>query len=162
MSKQETFTQLYNQYSPAIYKLCLGYTGRNLMADDLLQETFMAVWNNMEKFRGEAQWGTWIYRIAINTCLTSVRKKELIRDKSTELLVNMPDEHNETDDQVQTLYRCISELKESDRLIIMLFLEEKPYAEIAEIVGISEVNLRVKLHRIKKELTILYQRYGQL
>ena len=75
MNQQDQFTNLYNEYSEGIRKLCLGYTGDAMLAQDLLQETFIAVWNNMQQFRADAKWSTWIYRIAVNTCLTHLRKK---------------------------------------------------------------------------------------
>ena len=73
MKQEEQFTALYKQYAPGIRKLCLGYTGDAVLAEDLLQESFVKVWKNMDKFRGDAAWSTWIYRIAANTCLTHLR-----------------------------------------------------------------------------------------
>ncbi|MCG7859272.1 RNA polymerase sigma factor, partial [Flavihumibacter sediminis] len=70
MKQHKEFTDLYEQYAPGILKLCMGYTGDRTQAEDLLQEVFLSVWNNMHKFRQEASWKTWIYRIAVNTCLT--------------------------------------------------------------------------------------------
>ncbi len=74
MNEHQDFTKLYNDYSPGLLKLCLGYTGDKALAEDLLQETFIAVWNNLQKFRGDASMNTWIYRIAVNTCLSYLRK----------------------------------------------------------------------------------------
>lgn len=161
MDKNSLFTQLYQQYGAGIRKLCQGYLGDPAMAEDLVQETFITVWNNLTEFRGEAQWSTWIYRIAVNTCLMYKRKDKknmLYQD----VFADIPQEQNELEQQVQLLYKCISQLKEADRLIIMLTLEDKPYPEIAQITGFSEGNLRVKIHRIKKELTEIFKRHGQL
>ncbi len=163
MNKQQDFTQLYNEFGEGIRKLCLGYTGDAVLAQDLLQETFITVWNNMEKFRGEAKWSTWIYRIAVNTCLSHLRKKKDdlidINNSRAELI---SDETNTKEQEVQLLYKCISQLQEADRLVITLVLEDKPYDEIASITGITEVNLRVKIHRIKKQLTQIYNSYARL
>ena len=163
MNQQQEFTNLYNEYGEGIRKLCLGYTGDAVLAKDLLQETFIAVWNNMQKFRGDAKWSTWIYRIAVNTCLTHLRKKkdELMDIENTSLSM-LPDEVNTKEQEVQLLYKCISRLQETDRLIITLVLEDKPYEEIASITGITETNLRVKIHRIKKQLTQIYNSYAGL
>ncbi len=76
MDQQEQFTLLYNQHAAGIKKLCLGYTGDAILAQDLLQETFISVWNNMQRFRADSAWSTWIYRIAVNTCLGQLRKKK--------------------------------------------------------------------------------------
>lgn len=157
------FTALYKQYSGSIYKLCLGYTGDASLAQDMLQETFILVWNNMQYFRGDAKWSTWIYRIAVNTCLTWLRKKkEPLVDADTETVALIREESSNSEQQVQLLYTCISRLAETDRLIITLVLEEKPYDEIADITGITENNLRVKIHRIKKQLSEIYNSYERL
>lgn len=163
MNQQQEFTKLYNDYGEGIRKLCLGYTGDAVLAQDLLQETFIAVWNNMEKFRGDAKWSTWIYRIAVNTCLSHLRKKkDTLMDIENTTFSMLPEEVNTKEQEVQLLYKCISKLQETDRLIITLVLEDKPYEEIASITGITETNLRVKIHRIKKQLTQIYNSYAGL
>lgn len=163
MNQQQEFTNLYNEYGEGIRKLCLGYTGDAVLAQDLLQETFIAVWNNMQKFRGDAKWSTWIYRIAVNTCFTHLRKKkDTLMDIENTSLSMLPEEVSTKEQEVQLLYKCISRLQETDRLIITLVLEDKPYEEIATITGITEVNLRVKIHRIKKQLTQIYNSYAGL
>ena len=163
MNQQQEFTKLYNEYGEGIKKFCLGYTGDAVLAQDLLQETFIAVWNNMQKFRGDAKWITWIYRIAVNTCLTHLRKKkDTLMDIENTSLSILPEEVNTKEQEVQLLYKCISRLQETDRLIITLVLEDKPYEEIASITGITETNLRVKIHRIKKQLTQIYNSYAGL
>ena len=134
-----------------------------MQADDLLQEVFIKVWENLEKFRGESQISTWIYRIAVNTCLLHLRSNK----KQTKVNVEdfgskISDETNEKEAQIQLLYKCISELNETDRLIITLLLEEVPYPEIAEVTSISEGNLRVKIHRIKQQLSTIYSKYERL
>jgi len=144
-STENQFKDIYSNYSQKVHRLCLGYTGDTMQADDLLQEVFIKVWENLEKFRGESQMSTWIYRIAVNTCLLQLRsnKKQTKVDfeKST---LKISEETNEKENQIQLLYKCISELNETDRLIITLLLEEVPYPEIAEVTSISEGNLRVK------------------
>lgn len=163
MNKQQDFTRLYNEFGEGIRKLCLGYTGDAALAQDLLQETFITVWNNMDKFRGESKWSTWIYRIAVNTCLSHLRKKkDTLIDIESSPAALISDETNTKEQEVQLLYKCISQLQETDRLVITLVLEDKPYEEIASITGITEVTLRVKIHRIKKQLTQIYNSYARL
>jgi len=163
MTQQETFTHLYKLYSPGIRKLCLGYTGSSVQADDLLQEAFIAVWNNLHKFRGEANYSTWVYRIAVNCCLLHLRKEKTRPQKTNvELLHNFADEQTDQESEVQHLYKCISQLPETERLIISMVLEELPYEDIAAIAGISENNLRVKIHRIKKQLTQMFSSYARV
>lgn len=162
-STENQFKDIYSNYSQKVHRLCLGYTGDTMQADDLLQEVFIKVWENLEKFRGESQMSTWIYRIAVNTCLLHLRsnKKQTKVDfeKST---LKISEETNEKENQIQLLYKCISELNETDRLIITLLLEEVPYPEIAEVTSISEGNLRVKIHRIKQQLSTIYSKYERL
>ena len=164
MAQPIPFQTIYQTYYPKIVRLCLGYTGDSQQAQDLAQETFVKAWENWAKFEGAAQVSTWLYRIAVNTCLYHLRSK---RSRPTDALAEhhaeqIADEKDERDQQVSLLYKCISQLAETDRLIIGLVLDEMPYAEIAQIVGISEGNLRVKIHRIKQQLSDSYNRYGRL
>lgn len=123
----------------------------------------MAVWNNMHKYRGDASWGTWIYRIAVNTCLLYLRKEKTKPEKITDdALLNLAEEEYNQDGEVQLLYKCISRLPETDRLIISMVLEELPYEDIASIAGITANNLRVKIHRIKKQLTEMFNSYARV
>ena len=162
-NQEQHFKELYQRYGPKVQRLCLGYTGNQMEAEDLLQEVFVKVWQNLHSFRGDSQVSTWIYRIAINTCLYQIRatkiKKSVDLDKAPVLVQSEPDTKEQ---QVQLLHKAISELKESDRLIITLLLEELSYPEIAQITEITEVNLRVKIHRIKQQLSIIYAKYERL
>lgn len=162
--KRIAFRQLFDENSKKIFNLCYGYTGDADSANDLLQETFIKVWQNLDKFRNQSQISTWIYRIAINTCLSHLRS---VRRRPTEELNDHLIEHysdgdaghqweQERQEQVALLYKAISLLGEYDRLIITMVLDEIPYTEIAAIAGISEGNLRVRIHRIKQKLTEIY------
>jgi len=157
------FDELYREFSPRIYKLCLSYSGDRLFADDLHQETWIAVWHSLPKFRNESKIGTWIYRIAINTCLVGLKKEKNKANDSENILAKLVQkETQDNSKEIARLYESISKLKEHERIIITLVLEEKPYDEIAEITGITENNLRVKIHRIKKELQQIYSSYGRI
>ena len=163
-NREEAFRKIYEANSKKIYHLCYGYTGDDDAANDLLQETFLKVWQNLHKFRNQALISTWIYRIAVNTCLTYLRsEKRQAKDELTPLIAeSKPEVFSEKNEQVALLYKCISKLEESERIIITLVLDEVPYPEIAEVSGISEGNLRVKIYRIKQKLTELYNQYERL
>lgn len=157
------FEEIYHDYWKKIFRLCMGYSNDNDAAKDLCQETFVAVFKQLPKFRQEASVGTWIYRIATNICLRQINiekrmpKSELpyeIKDNSEK------DNQQEQDKMTDFLYQCISELPELERIIISLELEEMKQTEIAEIVGISSANVRVKIHRVKKKLTEKFKNYG--
>jgi RNA polymerase sigma-70 factor (ECF subfamily) len=167
MSNQEqVFKEIFQANSKKIYHLCFGYTGDDASANDLLQETFLKVWQNLDKFRNQAMISTWIYRIAVNTCLTYLKKeKRQAKDELTPNMIENTEEglaDKEKQEQIKTLYTCISKLDENERIIITLVMDEIPYPEIAEISGISEGNLRVKIHRIKHKLTELYNQHERL
>lgn len=161
VNKEILFRDIFQKNSKKIYHLCYGYTGDGDSANDLMQETFMKVWQNLDKFRNQALISTWIYRIAVNTCLSYLRtEKRQQKDELTpNIIENKPEELSEKKEEVDLLYRCISKLEENERIIITMVLDEVPYAEIAEISGISEGNLRVRIHRIKQKLTEIYNRY---
>ena len=161
MSKEALFKEIFQANSKKIYHLCYGYTGDDDTANDLMQETFMKVWQNLEKFRNQALISTWIYRIAVNTCLSYLRvEKRQAKDELTDKIIETKQEdYSEKNEQINQLYKCISKLEENERIIITMVLDEVPYPEIAEISGISEGNLRVKIHRIKLKLTEIYNRY---
>ncbi|GAB2981110.1 sigma-70 family RNA polymerase sigma factor [Mucilaginibacter puniceus] len=162
--KEAAFKKIFEANSKKIYHLCYGYTGDEDSANDLMQETFLKVWQNLDKFRNQAMISTWIYRIAVNTCLTYLRsEKRQAKDELTPELEETTGEIiSEKNEQVSLLYKCISKLEESERIIITMVLDEVPYPEIAEISGISEGNLRVKVFRIKQRLTELYNQYERL
>jgi RNA polymerase sigma-70 factor (ECF subfamily) len=138
----------------------MGYVNDPDWAKDISQETFITVWQKLPEFRNEAAIGTWIFRIASNQCLRQLEKqKRMPKSELSEQLESTQDVSNEG--RIQFLYKCISELNEIDRIIISLELEDVKQAQIAEIVGISESNVRVKIHRIKEKLTEKFKQYEQ-
>jgi RNA polymerase sigma-70 factor (ECF subfamily) len=138
----------------------MGYINDYEQAKDLTQETFISVWKNLSTFKNQSKISTWIFRIATNNCLRALEKSK--RMPTTELPFNLPVIHEETqEDKLKFLYNCIAELDEADRIIISLVLEDLPQAEIAAIVGVSNGNIRVKVHRIKEKLAIKFKAYGQ-
>ena len=146
------FEEIYNTYNQKIFRLCMSYSNDRDLAKDLTQETFIQVWTNLSKFRNESSIGTWIFRIASNICLRQIERSK--KNITSELPFQIEAKQEESNDaQIAFLYKCISELQETDRLIISLVLEEQPQKEIADILGISEGNIRVKIHRIKQLLT---------
>jgi RNA polymerase sigma factor (sigma-70 family) len=157
---KEIFTTIYDQLHPKIFKLCKGYfNGDEALAHDAVQEVFMRVWQHQDRFRQESSVGTWVYRIAINTCLMHLRKTKNAKEWAAETLPDRPFEEYDatTDLRLKKMYACISKLEETARLIILMVLDGMDYGEIAAIVGISEDTLRVKIYRIKKSLTLCVQ-----
>lgn len=154
------FEELYKTYWQKIFRLCMGYVNDYDIAQDIAQETFIIVWQKLDTFRNESSIGTWIFRIASNNCLRQIEKEK--RFPKAELPLNITEEkHHSLEPKIQFLYKCIAELPETDRIIISLELEDLKQAEIASIVGLSEANTRVRIHRIKEKLTQKFKENGQ-
>ncbi len=159
MAEIEDFERVYSAYWEKVYRLCMGYVNDDALARDLAQETFILVWENLPGFRGEANMGTWIFRIASNHCLRQLEKDK--KRPKTDLPLHLPEETaSDRTAEVELLYRFIAELPETDRIIISLELEEVKQGEIAQILGLSEGNVRVRIHRIKERLTQRFKEYG--
>jgi RNA polymerase sigma-70 factor (ECF subfamily) len=138
----------------------MGFVNDYDAAQDLAQETFIIVWQKLDTFRNESSIGTWIFRIASNNCLRQIEKNK--RFPKSELPVHIIEEKQTSlEPQIQFLYKCIAELPETERIIISLELEDVRQTEIAKIVGLSETNTRVKIHRIKEKLTQKFKENGQ-
>jgi RNA polymerase sigma-70 factor (ECF subfamily) len=154
------FETIYKTYWQKVFRLCMGYVNDIDAAKDLAQETFIKVWKQLPKFRNESSIGTWIFRIASNTCLRQIQKESKM--PKSELPLEIRDEISETniEKDIHFLYQCISELQEVERIIISLELEDMNQKEIAEIVGLSEGNVRVKIHRIKEKLLQKFKKNG--
>jgi RNA polymerase sigma-70 factor (ECF subfamily) len=154
------FEEIYSRYSPQIFRVCMGYINNFEQAKDITQDTFISVWQNLPSFKNQSKISTWIFRIATNNCLRAIEKSK--RVQTTELPFNLPALQEETiEEKLIFLYNCIAELEETDRIIISLVLEDLPQAEIAAIVGLSNVNIRVKIHRIKEKLSHKFKKHGQ-
>ena len=156
MNIENQFTELYNTYVPKVYKLCLGYaSGVDEIAKEWQQETFIKVWKHRNSFKGDASVSTWIYRIAINTCLGDLRKSKRKFQPINENILATPIDSNSgtsTDNDIQKMYSCINQLTKNNKTLILLELEEIPQATIAETTGISHGALRTRLSRIRKAL----------
>lgn len=153
------FEDIYELYWQKIFRLCMGYVNNSELAQDLAQETFIIVWQQLPKFRNESGIGTWIFRIASNNCLKQIEKEK--KFSKADLPANLEEKKQESlEPQIQLLYQFISELPETDRIIISLELEEVKQTEIAGIVGLSESNIRVKIHRIKEKLIKRFKENG--
>ena len=158
-SNKNTFETIYCQHHPMVLQMCLGYTqGDRDTANDLSQEIFISVWNNLDKFRGASSYKTWIYRITVNTCLQYIKKEKASPILNEDIQLTVAETDESTNDNIQKLYEAIGQFKKIDRLIIMMVLENQNYDSISEVIGLKATNMRVKIHRIKKRLeTILKQ-----
>lgn len=157
---ESTFQTLHKDYHGMVLTLCRGFMkGDSDLAADLTQDVFINVWNALPGYRAEASYKTWIYRITVNTCLLQIRKdrKRINVPLETAAHAAETDTGNKQVEAEQILYRAIGKLDEVERLMIMMVLDEVAYEEIANIMGITENNLRVKIHRIKTRLKTLIE-----
>jgi len=150
---EQEFLSVIREYARVIYKVCYLYTTPNTTINDLYQEVVLNLWKAFPKFRGECKISTWIYRIALNTCISFIRKEknipEIIAFTQT---IEKVDEDDDTKVMLEQLYRLINRLSELEKSIILLYLEEKKYEEIAEITGLTTTNVATKISRIKDKL----------
>ncbi|NNE76819.1 MAG: sigma-70 family RNA polymerase sigma factor [Pricia sp.] len=152
-------TELTNNQN-IVHKVCTLYTNNRDAHNDLFQEITIQLWKAYPKFRGESKFSTWMYRVALNTAITLYRKsKRRIQTQDYESVIFKikADEYDPTEErQIKLMYEAIKQLGDIDKALVFLYLEDKDYREISETLGISEVNARVKMNRIKTKLrTIL-------
>lgn len=153
--RQLIFGSLHQQYLPMVKQLCMGYVKGDMQhAEDLTQEVFINIWHGLDKFRNDASYKTWIYRITVNTCLLHLRSVNKLQStvELHEVHSEAPERIEKTEERYQSLYKAIGELPHMERLIMMMMLEELAYEEIGAITGINAIHLRVKIHRVKKKI----------
>ncbi len=143
-----------------VHKVCTLYTNDRDSHNDLFQEITIQLWKAYPKFRGEAKFSTWMYRVALNTAITLYRKNKKRLDTvdyDSVIFKIKADEYDETEEvQLKLMYTAVKQLGDVDKALVFLYLEDKNYTEIADTLGITEVNARVKMNRIKTKLrTIL-------
>lgn len=152
-------TELENNQN-IVHKVCTLYTNDRDSHNDLFQEITIQLWKAYPKFRGESKFSTWMYRVALNTAITLYRKsKRSIQTQDYESVIFKikADEYDPREEQqLKLMYNAVKQLGDIEKALIFLYLEDKNYREIAETLGITEVNARVKMNRIKNKLrTIL-------
>jgi RNA polymerase sigma-70 factor (ECF subfamily) len=156
IGEEKRFINLINEHQGLIYKVCIMYENDPDARNDLFQEIVLQLWKSFSTFRGEAKITTWMYRIALNTAISGYRKqtRNLRTEDLQELHFNIS-EHATNDDReedIQKLQWAIRQLSEIERAMIMMALEEVPYDEIAETIGITQNNVRVRMNRIREKL----------
>ena len=150
------FVELVKENQNIVHKICRLYTHDQDSHNDLFQEITIQLWKAYPKFRGDAKFSTWAYRVGLNTAITLYRKKKksinTIEFDSTFHKVTQEEYNYEEEEQLKLMYSANSELNDIEKALVFLYLEDKNYTEISETLGISEVNARVKINRIKGKL----------
>ncbi len=150
------FVQDIQQNQGIIHKICRAYTNNEDAHKDLFQEISIQLYKAYPKFRGDSKFSTWMYRVALNTAISLYRKNKR-SIQTSELFDNIKElefkEYDDTkDQQVERLYQAIHGLNDIEKALCLMYLDDKPYSEIAETLGITEVNARVKMNRTKTKL----------
>lgn len=138
-----------------IIKICRAYTNSQEDFEDYYQEVCLQIWRSKDGFKEQSSWSTWIYRLSLNVCLTLLKKDKKVKSRfSSDFLPDevIDDARTFEDEALDELYKAIRQLSEIDRAVILLFLEKKTYAEIADIIGTNPNNIGVRIKRIKERL----------
>ena len=151
---ENEFLDMITAQNRTIYKVCYIYAKNQDDLNDLFQETVLNLWKSYPRYRGDSKLTTWVYRIAMNTCITFLRRSNT-RPKTipiTSDVIRRQTDDDGTAGQLQELYNRINQLGKLERALILLWLEERSYQEMADILGISKANVAVRLNRVKEKL----------
>ena len=151
---EREFLNMIAAQKRVIYKVCYIYAKDQDDLNDLFQEVVLNLWKSFPSYRGDSKLTTWVYRIAMNTCITFLRRSNTRLQTipmTADVASLVADEEGRTG-QLQELYRLINKLGKLERALILLWLEERSYQEMADILGISKANVAVKLLRTKEKL----------
>ncbi len=161
--KEKEFAKLIKDNQGLIIKVSRLYTNSLEDEQDLFQEIVLQLWRSYDTFKGNSKISTWMYRVALNTAITIFRKKT--KSPQTDELKDFHHEDFLEDDdekqmQITLLYKVVKMLPKVERAIVMMYLDDQPYREISETLGITEVNARVKMNRLKKTLKELMEKHA--
>ncbi len=153
---ESEFVALLEEHQNIVHKICRIYTNNEVDHKDLFQEISIQLWRSFDRFEGKSKFSTWMYRVGLNTAITLYRKNKkridtyAINEEINSIELDGYDPA--IDEQLNWLHEKIEEFSEIDKALVLLYLENKRYDEIAETLGISTVNARVKMNRIKQRL----------
>lgn len=162
-TKEREFSEMINDNQGLIIKISRLYTNSVEDEEDLFQEIVLQLWRSYDSFKGDSKISTWMYRVALNTAITVFRKKK--KALQTDEIQPFHESNDNTEkkaedeEQILILYEVIKKLPEVERAIVMMYLDDVPYKDIAKTLGISSVNARVKMNRLKKKLKVLMEEY---
>ena len=162
-NREKEFAKLIKDNQGLIIKVSRLYTNSLEDEEDLFQEIVLQLWRSYDSFKGQSKISTWMYRVALNTAITLFRKKTKmpVTDELTDFhYKDFLEDDQEKQQQISTLYRVIKMLPNVERAIVTMYLDDFPYRDIAENLGITEVNARVKMNRLKKTLKELMQKHA--
>ena len=153
---EHSFISQLEKNQNIVHKICRLYTNDSDAHNDLFQEITIQLWRAYPKFRGDSKFSTWMYRVALNTAITLYRKsKRKVKTQDFEgvsFKISSEEYDSTIEDQLKLMYDAVKTLGDIDKALVFLYLENKNYREISSTLGITEVNARVKMNRIKEKL----------
>ncbi len=154
---ENIFTETIQTNDAMIRRICLGYAANAQDLEDLYQDVLVNIWRGLQSFRSESSMRTWVYRIALNTCVSTLRARSKRPSQSSlEDVILVADDSQEKRESIKDLYECIATLNPIDKAIMMMWLDEYSYDEIAETIGLKRNNIATRLHRAKEKLKEKY------
>ena len=149
---EQRFEQTLKEQKDTIFTVCYMFSKDEDEVNDLFQEVLINLWNGYEGFEHRSDIRSWVYRVALNTCISYDRKKRRTDAERLNMNINLFEDRDEDTRQVDMLHKRISKLQPFDRAIVLLWLENLSYEEIGQIVGITTKNVSVRLFRIREQL----------
>jgi RNA polymerase sigma factor (sigma-70 family) len=162
-AKEQEFLSRLERHKGILFKVSKMYMDTKDDQDDLFQEITFQLWKAYDSFKGESQFSTWMYRVAINTSIVFIKKEKRKTDKYELSTDNIKEEENDAENkenQIEHFYKAVQKLEKIDKAIIFYQLEGFSHKEIADNLGISEGNARVKLNRAKDKLKLIIKNQG--
>lgn len=152
------FDRTVADHDQMIRRICLGYAQSQQDLEDLYQDVLLNIWNGLPSFREDSSTRTWVYRVALNSCVSALRIRSRVPSlASLDDVIVVPDDSQEKRDAVKELYECIATLGPVDKAIVMMWLDGYSYDEIADVVGLRRNAVATRLHRAKSRLRTYYQ-----
>ena len=155
-NQKDTFVNVVSENIGIIHKICNIYCNTQEDKKDMMQEITLQLWKSFPRFQKRSKFSTWMYKIALNTAITNIRKSKRnpLREVISDKIPDLPEKEHipSLDNDINSLYKAITKLNDIEKSIIFLYLEKTIYHEIGDIVGISEKNVSVKIVRIKNKL----------
>lgn len=158
VSLEQEFIDLVTRENATISKICFSYAGSTADYEDLRQDALINIWRGLKSFRREALHRTWIYRVTVNSCLSTLRRQNRHKHESLDQLYGLIDDGDENRESIEQMHRIIGILGRQEQAIIMMWLDEMSYEEIASAMGIPRNTVASKIHRIKEKIATIYNK----
>ena len=162
-NQQKIFLKLLEEHRGILIKITRVYMDNDADREDLQQEIVFQLWRSYERFTGKSKFSTWMYRVALNTAITYFKKEKRRVDRnhiSEKFEIRAEENDDRKESQLAHFYKAVQELNKVEKALILLFIEGQSHKEIADNLGLSEVNARVKLNRTKKKIQQLIKNQG--